>query len=346
MGIWDALSNIQFTDNAPANGGITPYKDLGALSKFGLTLQNIADPQTLNNYQFSVNASQNQQAKLEAQQRELSNQSALQQLVSDPNFNALSPAEQLRQTAAITGDPSALASFNASQVITPYQQQQLGLQQQQINAASQDRNKLQFIQGKDGVVYSADPRTGALSALTKPTTPEFKLPDGVNLPAGTIPVPDATAPGGFRVEPISGAPVGGMTPTVDSEKGRKLGSAILSDLDKIEGLAFDKDGGLNQSVVGQGYVGQGRSFDQGIRRAVQNTLYLKSGATAGESEINSTLQNYAPSPLDSPEQARAKLQGLRQFAEDSIPSYAKSGSLSKVGQGSKIIKYDAKGNRI
>jgi len=335
---------VQWFDPAQTEG-ITPYENLGVLGKVGLILQNVADPNTIPKYTQAVNRDQMQRNQVQQQDRILQQQTALQQLASDPNFANLSPEQQLQQQAAITGDPTALTQYGISQQITPYQQQQLALQSQAINQRQQ--TPLQLVKGLDGSISSFNPVTGALNQLQAPNTSgTVPLPDGVTLPKGTIPVPDANAPGGFRVIPIEGATLGQeIKPTVDSEKGRKLGSAIISDLDQIEKLAFDKNGGLNSTVVGQDYVGSGRTFNQGLRRAVQNTLYLKSGATAGENEINATLENYAPSPLDTPEQARLKLQGLRQFAEDSIPTYAKQSPISKAVN-TNVIRYDAKGNRI
>jgi len=127
---------VQWFDPAQAEG-ITPYENLGVLGKVGLILQNVADPNTLPQYNQAVNRDQAQRLQIQQQNEQVAQQSALKQLASDPSFASLDPATQYQQIAAITGDPSALAQFNASQTISPLQQQQLALQRQQVGIAQQ-----------------------------------------------------------------------------------------------------------------------------------------------------------------------------------------------------------------
>lgn len=319
-------------DTPVTNGLTTPYNELGALGQFGLILQNVADPTVLPKYNQTVQQEQQNQLILQQQQQQEQQRQMLAQYAQDPNFASLAPRDQLARIAAVTGDPTALAQYGIQDYrdshLTAAEQANLGIQQAQLaisrqNAARQGRVDFQFIKGEDGSIYRANTQTGGLekvqngNALVKPPN-TAGLPEGQMWglsPEGqpqAIPIPGVTSQAALA------------KPTVESEKARRLGTAVLKDLDGLEQLAFDKEGDLNDTVVGQDYYGNGRTFNQSLRRAVQNTLYLKSGATAPPSEVDETLRNYAPNVLDSAEQARAKLTALREFAQDSIPPYAQN----------------------
>lgn len=105
--------------------GIPDFSQMGALSKIGLVLQNVADPTTLPQYQNSLAQQEQRNLVNQARQRELDQQSALASLYGDPNFLALPIEQQLLRQAQITGDGSALANYQVSQQITPYQRAQI-----------------------------------------------------------------------------------------------------------------------------------------------------------------------------------------------------------------------------
>lgn len=116
--------------------GIAAPQQMGALSRLGLILQNIADPTTLPKYQESVQQQQMQDLRIAEINKVNQRESALAALAASPEFNSLDTAGKFSALAAI--DPSYaddLLNYQASQEITPYQRAQLSLDQQRINAA-------------------------------------------------------------------------------------------------------------------------------------------------------------------------------------------------------------------
>jgi hypothetical protein len=127
---------VQFFDT-PGVTGAPDFSQMGALSKFGLFLQNIADPTTLPKYQETLKQQQIDNLRIDQVKRQQQRESALAQLASSPQFQGLSTSEKYSALAAI--DPSYVnqgLQYAASQEITPYQQAQLGLERSRI-AASQ-----------------------------------------------------------------------------------------------------------------------------------------------------------------------------------------------------------------
>lgn len=77
----------------------------------------------------------------EKEAKEAEKKSALSALASDPNFLNLTPMEQQRQIAAITGDPSGLAAFAAQQA-DPLRKIQLAQAQASLNATQNEAKRL------------------------------------------------------------------------------------------------------------------------------------------------------------------------------------------------------------
>lgn len=116
---------VQWFDNNPS-GQIADFSQLGALGKIGLVLSNIADPNTLPQYQQAL-ANQTQQNLInQTRQNELDKQSKLAALAADPSFQNLDINGRYGALAAI--DPAYAIrqlDYQASQEITPYQRAQL-----------------------------------------------------------------------------------------------------------------------------------------------------------------------------------------------------------------------------
>lgn len=301
---------VQWFDQAQPNQ-IPDFSQLGALGKIGLVLQNIADPSTVPKYQGALQQQTQQNVINQTRQNELDKQSALASLYQDPSFLNLPVEQQLLRQAQVTGDGSALSEYQQNQQITPYQQQQLALDRQRLAQSGRQSVNMQFIKGDDGTIYAANPSTGALS----------KLADGA-------PKSDIKTIGN---DLVSVGPNGSVSvlysgsqqpkPLTDSEKTKNnLAGEAMLDLGTVNSLLYEPDGSINDGVIGptDQLYGEGRTFNQAIKRAVQNTLYLKTGASAPDAEVEKNLKNYTPSAFDNEQQINNKINGLRTFIQSNI----------------------------
>lgn len=118
---------------------------------------------------------------------------------------------------------------------------------------------------------------------------------------------------------------GGMTP----ENAGKVAMAQQS----VEGIGtvrskiFDKDGKLNVGLVaaintpivaGLPFNTDARVVRSAIRNAIEAKLRLETGAAATESEVERTLARFMPTPADTSESAKFKLDELEKFFKTSL----------------------------
>ncbi len=95
--------------------------------------------------------------------------------------------------------------------------------------------------------------------------------------------------------------------------------AALQDLDTAQAILFNDQGQLDRKVASAGIAGlpgtRGRTGYQALRRSVEVLLRMRTGAAAPASEVDTYMSLYAPSPLDSNEAARNKMDQLRGIFE-------------------------------
>lgn len=161
---------VQWFDNNPS-GQIADFSQLGALGKIGLVLSNIADPNTLPQYQQAL-ANQTQQNIInQTRQNELDKQSKLAALAADPSFQNLDINGKYGALAAI--DPAYAAKqldYQASQQLTPYQRASLA-QSGQASALANRRLQIELDQqrqlaallGLSGQPQASVPQQGGMS---------------------------------------------------------------------------------------------------------------------------------------------------------------------------------------
>jgi len=267
---------VQWFDNPNPNGTITPYEDLGVFNKINLVLNNIADPTTIPKYEA---------------------QSKLSQIANDPSFGQLAPTEQLRQYAAITGDVKPLAQFSSEQVITPYQQAQLGIQNRQLDIQSRRQPNYQFIQNPDGSVSVGNPATGQLAQVTQ--SPLFNSGlqpgQGTTLPSGKNVTLDESGKPLYGVDPVPGyVPASGFVPTADDTKKVKAATASSNKLLGPNGLLARYDEAVKK--YGSEFGGRGEQLLNGLKTDIN--LELKNvnelGALSGPDQSILDAQLFDP----------------------------------------------------
>jgi len=120
---------------------------------------------------------------------------------------------------------------------------------------------------------------------------------------------------------LPNAPVPAEGKLTDSQTTKKnLADEALTDYSRLQELLFDGEK-INRGVIGplDTIAGEGRTADQALNRIVQNTLYMKTGASAPDAEVEKNLKNYKPSFFDNDEQVRNKATALKQFLDSNIP---------------------------
>ena len=136
------------------------------------------------------------------------------------------------------------------------------------------------------------------------------------------------APTGFRfkdrtdplseLEPVPGGPADRMTPE-QAAKTQMVAQGV-ADLDSARKILFDEDGNLNRSVIAQSNIpGLGGAVPgtQGVLlrsllwNAVNAQLRAESGAAVPEPEVDRAVERFLPSPFDTPETAKAKIDRLQ-----------------------------------
>jgi len=186
--------------NQDTGSQIPDFSQLGALGKIGLALQNVNDGTAIPKYQQAL-ANQTQQNLVnQARENELKKQSALQSLYADPAFISLPLEQQLLRQAQVTGDGSALANYQASQQITPYQQAELGIRRQAAGAAAAEKAQQlalmqQLFGGQAQPTAAPVPVTGGMSTPGN-IAPDFSSVEPVDLNGAypAVPVPKGPSP--------------------------------------------------------------------------------------------------------------------------------------------------------
>lgn len=157
------------------------------------------------------------------------------------------------------------------------------------------------------------------------------------VPEGTFAKSQATAvggkaPPGYRftnpqdinspLEAIPGGPATKMTP-----QNAAAASALTEaarDFKDAKGMLFDKDGGVNRSLLitssavpgVRGVPGtKGRQFRQTITRAIFSKLRLETGAAVAPEEMKKYEEMFVPTPLDSEASIKQKLESLGNFLD-------------------------------
>lgn len=113
-------------------------------------------------------------------------------------------------------------------------------------------------------------------------------------------------------------------------KENDLAREALDALTDTRAALYDEDGSLNRLAINTGMMSTGgRNILQPLETAIGNTVYLKTGAAATPGEIASLMKQYAPSPLDTKDQADRKLKSLEQFLSSKAPDYQPKGNMAK-----------------
>ena len=132
------------------------------------------------------------------------------------------------------------------------------------------------------------------------------------------------------------------------------------DVASVREAFFDKDGkfdrGLAASASADIPFSKGKTVRQSIERAVEIILRLRTGAAAPDQEVKHYAKMFIPSALDNDKSAKAKIDALENFFNDSAnymdnPTGMPPGGESPAADGNSepsgnVIRYDAQGNRI
>jgi len=122
--------------------------------------------------------------------------------------------------------------------------------------------------------------------------------------------------------------------TVEEIKAAKLAKESLENLDIVKKELFNKDGSIKSGVIPlsrEAPFGKSRTFIQALERAIQNSVYLKTGAAAPESEMNRLLDQYMPNIIDNKEQINNKLKSFEGFLRSSYDPAAGTEGAPQVG---------------
>lgn len=97
------------------------------------------------------------------------------------------------------------------------------------------------------------------------------------------------------------------------------------DIDQVRGIVFDAKGNLNYgaltaaNVPFTGGVGTtGRSLKSAIYNISDVILRMRTGAAANESEVRKLAETFSPSPLDTKESAKFKLDRMQELFDEAI----------------------------
>lgn len=173
--------------------------------------------------------------------------------------------------------------------------------------------------------------------------PVITTPEGVfeRRPEGLVRL---TVPG--TNQPLTSKPPAaeqGLTP----ENAGKVAMAQQSvqAIDTAKKIIFDQNGNLNRGIVGAINLpivaglpmnSNARIARSALRNAIEAKLRLETGAAATESEVDRTLARFMPTPADTNESAKFKLDELQKFFNSSlsmtkgIPSKPTATSAPKV----------------
>lgn len=123
------------------------------------------------------------------------------------------------------------------------------------------------------------------------------------------------------VVPITGATSALPKLTEGQTTKKNLAEEALANYTIANQSLFDENGNVKQGSIGpiDSLYGEGRTSDQAIRRVIQNTLYMKTGASAPDAEVEKNLKMYKPSIFDNKEQIQNKMNSLKQFIDSNIP---------------------------
>jgi len=154
--------------------------------------------------------------------------------------------------------------------------------------------------------------------------------------------PDTGVTQRFRVDPVTGEPIGGplgVTDVPDADAGDAGGFKAneaakiqllrggVAALNDAKAVLFDEQGKINRSAVfgSQGFLGiggtpgsAGRTMRQGILEAVEAKLRAESGAAVPQTEVQRAAERFFPSPADSDEAIRLKVQRLEKFLRGTL----------------------------
>lgn len=158
------------------------------------------------------------------------------------------------------------------------------------------------------------------------------------------------APPGYRfstagdpsssLEAIPGGPATKLTP--QNAAAASALTLAAKDLVQAKGMLFDADGSVNRSllVTAAGNVpgSQGREFRQTVSRALMSKLRLETGAAITNEEMERYESMFIPSPLDSTDLVRGKIQALGDFLDQ---AGTKIEGYQPVNSSTKSVKYSA-----
>ncbi len=226
---------------------------------------------------------------------------------------------------ALERDKMAMQAQQGGQ-LTPYQQEQVNLRRQELE--------------QQAALASMTPLMRNLIASgLQPGSPEFR--DAV-VRAETRPLIGQDSgpklPGGYSwadpndrskgVVPLPGGPDDPTTakPTEQQARNAPLLESIdqsLATIDQLTNSGFDPARGGGWKGVAQGTAEEvapqfmkpadRQKYEQAYRSAIQNVLYVKTGAAAPIGEVENNMKIYLPTSWDSPETARQKRADFEQF---------------------------------
>lgn len=133
------------------------------------------------------------------------------------------------------------------------------------------------------------------------------------------------------------APAGAGSNGLPPEQSGKLAMVRQAklDVDRAEGVLFDKEGKLRKDVVlmskapGGGLGQDARLANTYIRNAVSAKYRMETGAAGNQAEVDDIMSRFMPSVLDNDKTAKDKINRLREFMDMSLETMKGQGLVSK-----------------
>jgi hypothetical protein len=170
-------------------------------------------------------------------------------------------------------------------------------------------------------------------------------------PGGGVPVQQSAAQG-----PGAGVTTENVTPPrLSIAEAQAVGSlqGVSRELASVEGLFFPNGQYDRDVAISAGDYGivrgvpftQGRTARQSMRRAIEVILRTRTGAAAPDSEVDSYMEQFFPSPADTDEQAKAKFQAAKNFVNDTYQMFGGTRDLPSLTQPQQQGTQPAQGGR-
>ncbi len=141
--------------------------------------------------------------------------------------------------------------------------------------------------------------------------------------------------GSYRVANIDGgvAPKPNALSPEAATRAQQL-DTVLGNIPVIRGLVFDENGKVDRGDLANATIGtpftKGREIKQTVKRTIEQTLRIATGAAAPDSEVASYMKMYSPQMGDTDEQIAKKIDALEAFAAGAKAKY-------NIGRGAEAV---------